>query len=183
MLMEFEKINTHKYKVLLLGDGAVGKTSLIRRYVDNKFSGQYATTMGMEPYYKEEKFENTVVGLSVWDVAGQERFKAMRKMFYRGTMGIILICDVTRRDTLENLVKWKDEVKDQLNLDLPIVVVTNKIDLEDRREFTPEEGKEFAEKLGNCNGYFETSALTGDQVKNMFNFLANEIMKYAEDDN
>lgn len=171
---------SHKYKVLLLGDGAVGKTSLIRRYVDDKFDSSYSTTMGMEPYYKEEHLPKVDVGLSVWDVAGQKRFENMRKMFYKGTMGIILVADVTRKETLDNLLTWRDEVKGQVNLDLPIVIVSNKTDLESQREFSKEEGKTFSEQMGNCNGYYETSALTGDQVHAMFKFLAEQIVDFAK---
>ena len=115
------------FKILLLGDGAVGKTAVVRRFVHNKFESSYLMTIGMEPYTRYETINGISICYSLWDIAGQDKFKIMRKIFFKGANGSILVFDLTRRESFENVDKWfsesKDEAKDQL-----IILVGNKND-------------------------------------------------------
>ncbi len=154
------------FKILLLGDGAVGKTALVQRFVHGKFQKAYLMTIGMEPYSRYETIDGTTVCFSLWDIAGQDRFKVMRGMFFRGAMGGLVTFDLTRRVTFENAQNWINEAKKE-SPDALFILVGNKNDLEDLREIDTKEGEEKAKELG-CIGYIETSALTGDNVEEAF---------------
>ena len=154
------------FKILLLGDGAVGKTALVQRFVHGKFQKAYLMTIGMEPYSRYENIDGTKVCFSLWDIAGQDRFKVMRGMFFRGAMGGLVTFDLTRRKTFENAVTWINEAKKE-SPDAVFILVGNKNDLEDLREISDKEGEKKAQELG-CIGYIETSALTGDNVEEAF---------------
>ncbi|MHA1848970.1 MAG: GTP-binding protein [Promethearchaeota archaeon] len=171
------------FKTVVLGDGAVGKTSLVMRFTDQKFSNQYIMTIGSnfalklipsevlstkEKYYPDTR-------LQLWDLAGQPHFKAVRYPFYNGSSGIIYVFDVTRRETLENLRGWRKEVLKQVPEDTPAVLLANKIDLKDDRVVTTEEGEELAREFG-VAGYFETSAKSGVNVNTSFQTLARAIL-------
>lgn len=157
---------SYTFKILLLGDGAVGKTALVQRFVHGKFQKAYLMTIGMEPYSRYETINGTKICYSLWDIAGQDRFRVMRGMFFRGAMGALVTFDLTRRSTYENVGNWIEEAKKE-SPDALFILVGNKNDLEDLREVSPEEGKALAEKL-NCIDYIETSALTGENVAEAF---------------
>ena len=168
----------HTFKVLILGDAAVGKSSLVQRFVHGKFERQYLMTIGMEPYTRFEDINGTIICYSLWDIAGEDKFKVMRKMFFQGATGSLVAFDLTRRSSFDKLESWISEAKlaapDQL-----LILVGNKNDLVDKRVVTAEEGEEAAEKFG-CLSYFETSALTGELVTDAFNEIGrNLLQKYS----
>jgi len=166
-----------KYKVLLLGPPAVGKTSLWDRFINKTFQENYAMTIGVQVSTKDITFRNAVVKLTVWDIGGQARFKDLRKKFYFGTQGALLIFDLTREETFDEIEGWIKEVKDVLDYDIPFVLIGNKSDLiKDGRKLNPQEAITFA-KLHNSQ-YLETSAKTGDGVKDAFKELVLTIVKY-----
>jgi small GTP-binding protein len=160
-------------KVVIAGDGTVGKTSLVRRYCEGKFQTARVATIGVDFYTQRVPIcpapgEERVVKLSIWDMAGQERFGIVRTGFYRGSQAAALVYDVTNLASLGNLKRWRDEVREAVP-DLPFVVVGNKVDLE--RAVTRELARAAAEYLG--APYLETSALNGGGVAALFRTLAS----------
>jgi small GTP-binding protein len=154
-------------KVVVAGDGAVGKTSLIRRYCEGKFEHTRVATIGVDFQTQTVELPERTVKLSIWDMAGQERFAVVRAGFYRGSRAAALVYDVTEPQTLADLERWREEVLTAVQ-EQPFLVVGNKIDLE--RIVSEEQGKAFADSIGAL--YLETSALTGSGVPWLFQGLA-----------
>lgn len=168
------------YKIILLGPGAVGKTSLLHRFVNNEFSTSYKMTIGVDFLKKEIDIQNFTVNLTIWDVAGQERFKFMRKNFYRGAQGALLIFDLTRENTYQKLIsKWHPEMKQFLSTEIPFLLIGNKLDLIEEVGSVIESSvpKEFADSKGSI--YIETSAKTGENVDDAFKKLTQMIVSKA----
>lgn len=159
-------------KVVIVGDGAVGKTTLIRRFCEGKFHASRVATIGVDFYTQRVTLPDNTVKLSIWDMAGQERFEVVRSGFYRGSRAAALVYDVTSSITLRNLRTWREEVLHAVG-DQPMLVVGNKVDLE--RRVPPELARVFATYVG--APYLETSALTGEGVAQLFETLAILAMK------
>ncbi len=155
------------YKVVIAGDGNVGKTSLIRRYCEGKFDESRITTLGVDFQTKIVTVGDRLVKLSIWDVAGQERFLSFRDTFYRGAHAVALVYDVTSPPTFFNLMHWRDEVQSIVPL-VPMVVIGNKVDL--FNVIPPEEVRGWARSLS--MPFLLTSALNGEKVEDFFAGLA-----------
>ena len=154
-------------KVVVVGDGSVGKTTLIRRYCEGKFYASRVATIGVDFYTQRVRLPGGTVKLSIWDMAGQEQFGVVRTGFYRGSLAATLVYDVTTVTSLVNLKRWRDEVL-QAVPQQALLVVGNKVDLE--RRVRPELGRTVAAYFG--APYLETSALTGQGVDALFETLA-----------
>lgn len=154
-------------KVVVAGDGAVGKTSLIRRYCEGKFNIARVQTIGVDFQTQTVDLPHGTVKLSIWDMAGQDRFEVMRAGFYRGSRASALVFDVTLQETFESLLRWRKEILDAVQ-EQPFLVIGNKVDLV--RDVPARAGAVFAESIG--AHYLETSALTGDGVPALFEALA-----------
>ncbi len=166
------EIRTVLYKVVVLEDGGVGKTSILMRYTEQKFDERYIMTIGSNFAVKSLYMENIKINLQIWDLAGQSHFSMMRHSFYRGAKGAIYVFDLSRRPTFEELVNWITEVEKVIT---PLfIIVGNKVDLEDRA-VTEHEAQEFAQKIG-ALGYFETSAKMGENVEEVFHLLARVLL-------
>ncbi|MHA1304687.1 MAG: GTP-binding protein [Candidatus Heimdallarchaeaceae archaeon] len=175
------------FKITLLGDGAVGKTSLKRNYMGEDFINGYKMTIGADFAVKKLKLDGNDITLQIWDLAGQPRFDAVREAYYGGTKGALLVFDITRPDTYEILPKWLTElVKNNNNKKVPLILIGNKKDLRDEAIKTvPEEyAVDYAEKLSAWSGfdvtYVETSAKTGENVEQAFYDLAIQIIQHAD---
>jgi small GTP-binding protein len=164
------------YKILLLGDAGVGKTSLIQRYLHGKFSKAYVNTVGMEPYNRFETISDYKILLNIWDIAGESKFSTLRQLFYKGAKGCLVSFDLTRRETFENVDIWIDEAE-KYAPNQTFVLVGNKNDLKDQREVFRREGNQKARELEKCITYIETSALSGQRVTESFHALAEELLK------
>jgi len=164
----------------MLGDGAVGKTALTTRFTQEFFDADYKRTIGSDFAIKKLEIPeiDSTVTLQVWDLAGQPRFEVVRQGFYRGARGGLLVYDVTRRRTFLNIQHWKDEAFKNLTREVPIVVVANKVDLEDSRIVSTEEGKSWAEKHGHL--YVESSALTGENVEAAYETLCKTMINESK---
>ena len=161
-------------KVLCLGDGAVGKTSLIRRFAHNKFEKSYLETLGVDITDKIVSIQDKNLKMVIWDIAGQERYKNFRAAFYQGTEALIVVADVTNPETFDNLPIWKKEINQFLGVQLPTIFLANKCDLQDQRKVKNNEVLQVGNLLTlENNQIFETSALTGINVNNAFNKLAS----------
>lgn len=169
-------------KVILLGDGGVGKSSLMNRYVTNKFDSQAFHTIGVEFLNRDLEVDGRFVTLQIWDTAGQERFKSLRTPFYRGADCCLLTFSVDDRQSFENLGNWQKEfiyyadVKDPEHF--PFVVLGNKVDKEDR-QVTTEEAKAWCMENGNYP-YLETSAKDDTNVTVAFEEAVRQVLAVEE---
>eukprot|EP01121_Diplochlamys_sp_Union-15-3_P015267 TRINITY_DN5011_c0_g3_i2.p1 TRINITY_DN5011_c0_g3~~TRINITY_DN5011_c0_g3_i2.p1 ORF type:complete len:209 (-),score=47.53 TRINITY_DN5011_c0_g3_i2:45-671(-) len=168
----------HLFKLLLIGDSGVGKSSLLLRFADNTFTESFISTIGVDFKLRTIEIEGLKVKLQLWDTAGQERFRTITSSYYRGAQGVIVVFDVTKKDTFNNVVKWLQELERYASEDVKKLLVGNKIDLTPR-EVTPEEAKELAQKLG--LDYVETSAKTSSNVEEAFSRLAKMIKEDQEE--
>lgn len=175
----------YRYKIVMLGDGAVGKTAMTTRFTQNFFDSDYKRTIGSDFAIKrltlEEDDIETQVTLQVWDLAGQPRFESVRQGFYRGSRGGLLLYDVTRRRTFLNVDNWKEEAFGNLQNEIPLILVANKVDLKESRVVTTEEGKKYAKKNGFI--YVESSALTGENVEEAYSTLCKRMIEDAKSSN
>lgn len=163
-------------KISVLGDLSVGKTSLIRRFVEQRFDERYLSTMGVVVHRKVvivEQPEPVELTMLVWDIAGSEPFSPMMQTYYRGTSGAILVCDVTRPETLASLERYADEMRGT-NPGVPYVMIGNKIDLVGQREIGDDLLAAAAAQLR--APWYQSSALTGEGVDPAFQALAAMIV-------
>jgi small GTP-binding protein len=165
-------------KLALLGDPAVGKTSLINQYIQHRFKKSYQPTLGVNIVVKELKIEeiNANIRLVLWDIAGQDKYDLSRRMFFQGCMGALFIYDKTRETTLKNIeTKWLKDFR-EFTVKIPAyILIGNKTDLENSKFISTETGKEFAGKI-NAIDFIETSAKYGDNVENAFKKLVNQVL-------
>lgn len=168
----------YNFKILVLGEPAVGKTSLVKRFVHSTFTNEYLLTIGVEPYIKYEKVKGKNIAYTIFDVAGQKAFNPMRKMFYNGSKGTMFVFDLTRRETYDKVEEWLKDVK-KVSPDQEFILIGNKSDLENQREIKESEGKALAKKLG-LGTYIETSALTGIAVDVSFKQLGKQLFTTEE---
>ena len=169
------------WKIVLAGDGAVGKTSLRKQYLGEGFDIDYLSTMGADFALYDTEIESTQIRWQIWDLAGQPVFKDVVKAYYTKIFGGVLVYDVTRRQTFNNIEQWLTDLQENSGREtkVPVVLLANKIDLreEGAETVSTDEGKKLAEKLG--LRFIETSAKTGEGVKRAFDFLGEEILAYT----
>ncbi|MFX1593868.1 MAG: Rab family GTPase [Promethearchaeota archaeon] len=168
----------YQFKIIIVGDPNVGKTSLILRYTDNAFRRNYVPTLGVMVSDKIFKIEDSIVQLTLWDIGGQQKFATMRNQFYRGSDAVFLVFDLTRTESFKNIPKWFSDVVEQLkdrSEELMGFIIGNKMDLADQRQVNSNMVNKIAEKLE--LGYIETSALLGENVDYAFSTIANLLLK------
>jgi len=174
------EVRKFQKKLLLLGDGAVGKTSLIRRFVTSNFDDKYIVTIGTKVSRKEVKVIvdglETIVNLTIWDVLGQKGYSSVQETSYRGSEGAILVCDITRKETLQSLEDYWIPSHRLITGPIPIIFAANKIDLMDKAQFTKSEFESFAKRYN--SEYIFTSAKTGENVEEAFTKLATHMVKF-----
>ncbi|MHA1731656.1 MAG: Rab family GTPase [Promethearchaeota archaeon] len=163
------------FNVMVLGDGAVGKTSLVRHFCEGTFQESYKMTIGVEFLKKTVRFEGTgddAIDLLLWDVAGQQRFDTMRKNYYGRAQGILFLHDVTNPVTLSHVVDWKKDI-DAVKPGLPAVLVGNKVDLDYDKALVEKSAGNLAAKLGMDNGF--TSAKLGTGMDEVFEAITRKV--------
>ena len=183
MTNEDEDDNCRLYKILLLGDSAVGKSCLLLRYCDDKFQEQHLATIGLDFRLKTLNLENNKkVKVQIWDTAGQDRFLAITKNYYRGANGILLVFDVTNHSSFEHIKNWIEQIKEEASEKIVIYLVGNKIDCTNNRVISNEEGKKLSEEFG--LKYYETSAKNNENIDSTFLDLVKEVDSlYADSEN
>ena len=167
-------------KVCVVGDGGVGKTSIVMRYCDGVFRENYIMTIGSNFAVKNLPLPElkTYVKLQIWDIAGQKHFSFVRPPFYRGASAMVYVYDITRRESFSNIPSWKSEVE-RVITDKPFILIANKTDLSDERVVSKKEGENMAEQIG-ATHYFETSAKDSINIDDAFLLLAKKILTKNE---
>ncbi len=165
-------------KVCLVGDPAVGKTSLVRRFVLDQYDDSYISTIGAKVMKKEVAFgiedRNYQVSLMIWDVMGQKHFRIIESVAFEHVTGGLIVCDLTRKETLDNVDYWVKALT-KISGDIPLIILANKNDLKDEAQYSAEDVKKIAENY-NADSYM-TSAKTGINVETTFETLARLIIK------
>ena len=161
------------FKCIIVGDGGAGKTAIVVRFSQGFFKEKYKLTIGVEFAVKNIELAGNVVKLQIWDTGGQDRFQYVRPLYYKGAMGCIVLFDLTNRESFDHIPRWLDEVQKEAG-EIPMLLVGNKTDLKDQRMVSFEDAKELANKLK--MEYIESSAKTGDGVKDLFAALAYLMM-------
>lgn len=179
--------NRKIFKISLLGDGAVGKTSLRKTYLGEGFKEGYSMTLGADFAVKRLRIGDQDFVAQIWDLAGQQRFSAVREVYYRGTSGCLLVFDISRRNSFENIPSWIAELlKNNGNRVVPLILIGNKADLRDvaKSPVLRDEAEEYARSLSSWSGfsvpYIETSAKTGENVDEAFKTLLKNIVLFFE---
>ena len=161
------------YKILIIGDSAVGKSSLLIQFSDQTFSDNYVSTIGVDFKIRSVTVENELIKLQIWDTAGQERFQSITANYYHGSQAIALVYDVTDRNSFDHLRKWISDVDRLAQKGVCKLIIGNKVDLADKRAVSREEGQAFADSIG--APFLETSAKTAQNVQEMFISMAKAI--------
>ena len=167
------------FKVLLLGNSNVGKSSLFLRFVDDIWNDTFVPTIGVDFKIKTFDIDEKRIKMQIWDTAGQERFKNIIASYYRGAHGILLIYDVTDKDSFKNLSNWLIEIEKNASKNVLKFLIGNKTDLEEKRVISYNQAKEFADSYG--LKYIETSAKKNLNVNEAFATLGRELMVASED--
>lgn len=169
------------FKIVVAGEPQVGKTSVVLKFTDKAFTRTYIPTLGVNITEKNLRAEDSIIQLTIWDIAGQSKFDRMRKHFYKGAEGVILIFDLTNKKSFDSIKNWYKDIKLSVNYpkDLVGFLVANKKDLRAKREVSEKEAEALADKLR--FRYVETSVLTGENVMFIFHklgeLLLNDLME------
>ena len=158
--------------IITLGESSVGKSSIINRYVENNFDYNFVSTLGVDFRKKNININGEDIRLKIWDTAGQEKFRSIQKQYYRNSDGILLVFDVTKFETFNVLEEWINSIKNQTSNDIIVVLVGNKIDL-NNKVISDDDIKNFAND--NKFKYFLTSAATGKNINEVFDYIVKEI--------
>ncbi|TQE13401.1 hypothetical protein C1H46_000968 [Malus baccata] len=167
-----EKID-YVFKVVVIGDSAVGKTQILSRFTKNEFCFDSKSTIGVEFQTRTLTIQGKLIKAQIWDTAGQERYRAVTSAYYRGALGAMLVYDITKRQTFDHVARWVEELRAHSDSSIVIMLIGNKADLGDQRAVPTEDAVEFAEEQGLF--FSETSAFSGDNVDSAFFRVLEEI--------
>jgi small GTP-binding protein len=184
--LQLDTSGIYKFKFIIIGDHEVGKTSIIRRFVEKRYMADYRATIGLNIIsHKFEAFGNNI-NLTLWDIGAQDYFRRYRKTYYNGAQAAFIVFDLTTRKSFENIKNWHNELMGFIeNKDMPIVIVGNKSDIIKDRVVNNAEGRNLCKELSELNNakimYIETSAVTGEHIEDAFRLISyNFILKCKE---
>lgn len=167
--MNFDDDFDMLFKIVLIGDSAVGKSNILSRYIRDEFSIETKSTVGVEFGHKKLLLKNAKIKAQIWDTAGQERYKSITNAYYKGAKGAFVVFDLTRKETFNTVDRWIDELKTNSDQEVTVLLIGNKSDLEELRQVTLEEAKSKAEKHNLA--YLETSALQSVNIDKAFGIM------------
>lgn len=173
---------SYNFKVVLLGEGCVGKTSIALRYIEDKFNDKHVSTEPtMQASYLKKKLNinGKKINLAIWDTAGQEKFHSLGPIYYRMSNGAILVYDITDKESFQKVKNWVKELKKMLGSDICLVIAGNKFDLERERNVSSNEAEEYAKQVGAT--HFNTSAKLNQNVEEVFFDLTRRMMAHADE--
>ncbi|KAL5096252.1 hypothetical protein RYX36_000579 [Vicia faba] len=163
------------FKVVLIGDSGVGKSNILSRFTRNEFCLESKSTIGVEFATRTLEVEGRTVKSQIWDTAGQERYRAITSAYYRGALGALLVYDVTKPTTFDNVTRWLKELRDHADANIVIMLIGNKTDLRHLRAVNTEDAQNYAEREG--LSFIETSALEATNVEKAFQTILGEIYR------
>lgn len=171
---ELDESVSYAFKFVIVGNHEVGKTSLIRQFVERKFSDDYRATIGLNIFAHNFDFQGNEINVQLWDIGAQQYFKRFRKIYYNGAKAAFIVFDITNRESFEKIKDWREEINQLIDeKNIPIVIVGNKDDLAEQRVISTSEGEALAKSFSETSlSYIETSALTGNNVKDAFELIA-----------
>ena len=165
----------------MFGDGGVGKTTLVNRYLTGTFRGEYKITIGADFYIKKLEIDGKDITLQIWDFAGEDKFRFLLPTYASGSSGGILMYDITRHSSVENVESWLEVFKKSFEsrfIDIPLIMVGGKKDMEEKRVISKEEGSEIAKKY-NFFEFIECSSKTGENVEEIFYTISRKMLDSA----
>jgi len=167
------KAYDYLFKLLLIGDSGVGKTSVLFRFSDDAFNSTFISTIGIDFKIRTIELGDKKIKLQIWDTAGQERFRTITTAYYRGAMGILLVYDITNEKSFENIKTWIKNIEQHASADVEKMILGNKCDMEDKRKITKEQGEQLAKEYN--VKFMETSAMNRTNVEKAFTEIASDI--------
>ena len=162
------------FKLLIIGDSGVGKSSILNRFTDDTFNPAFISTIGIDFKVKTIKINDSLIKLQIWDTAGQERFKAIMTAYYRGATGIFLVYDITNQKSFDNVKSWLHNIKTNNPEVISVTLIGNKSDLENKRIISTDAGKKFAKE--NDLDFYETSAKNSDNIEQIFTTASKKLL-------
>ncbi len=175
--MSFQSYS-YVFKYIIVGDSAVGKSCLLLQFTDKRFKSTHDLTIGVEFGSRTVQINEKAIKLQIWDTAGQESFRSITRSYYRGSIGALLVYDITKRQSFENLQKWMEEMKENAYSKMTTILIGNKVDLETERQVSYEEGQAFAKKHDLV--FYETSAKSAHNVEKAFLAITQQIYSNLE---
>ena len=173
------------FKLILIGDSCVGKSNILLKYLKNEFDPNSRATVGVEFGTKNIIINNKKIKIQIWDTAGQERYRSITSAYYKGAKGALIVYDITRKCTFDNIDKWISDLKLNGDKNICIVILGNKSDLDDKREVSKDDGIKKSEMYKTA--FLETSALNGDNIGKAFDEIIEQIIQnnksFFEDNN
>ena len=173
------------FKLILIGDSCVGKSNILLKYLKNEFDPNSRATVGVEFGTKNIIINNKKIKIQIWDTAGQERYRSITSAYYKGAKGALIVYDITRKCTFDNIDKWISDLKLNGDKNICIVILGNKSDLDDKREVSKDDGIKKSEMYKTA--FLETSALNGDNIGKAFDEIIEQIIQnnksFFEDSN
>lgn len=170
--------NDYVFKLVLVGDSGVGKSCILHQFIYSRFKKNTTQTIGVDFSAKNVHIDNQEIKLQIWDTAGQEKFRSVARSYYRGAIGIIIVYDITKAESFQHIASWLADARNAARSECSVCVVGNKADLEEQRMVRTEDGKLFCTE--NNLLFFECSALSGENVDEIFTAISKHIMNKIE---
>ena len=174
--MKYDK----KCQLLIIGNSAVGKSSILRRFAQDKFNANYFATIGIDFFTKDVILDNERIHIKMWDTAGQERYKALTQGFFRNAQGLMIVYDVKNKESFDDLKYWIQSIENNINIqnkNIPAIIIGNKIDLNER-EVDKNEAEQFAKSKD--YKYFEVSAKSGQGIDESIKYLIKKVIEVVD---